>query len=228
LVFTLALALVTSAGCSAPGAGSAPFLEERPAAPAVGDGVGLASESVLYSDDFSNPPTGWGTWNRGGGSVEYHNGGLRILVSQAQFDFWSVAGQKFADAVIEVDALRIGGPNDNDFGILCRYRDQNNFYMLVASSDGYYGIAKMKDGQHSTISGDQLQYSSALLEGDQPAPIRLRAACAGTRLTLAINGETLAQAEDGDFESGDVGVLAGSYDTPGVDILFDNFVVKRP
>ncbi len=31
--------------------------------------------------------------------------------------------------------------------------------MLVASSDGYYGIAKMRNGQYSMIGGQQLQYS---------------------------------------------------------------------
>lgn len=182
--------------------------------------------TVLFSDDFSNPPTGWGTWSRGGASVEYHNGGLRILVNEPQFDFWSVAGQKFADAVIEVDALKMGGPDDNDFGVICRYQNKDNFYMLVASSDGYYGIAKMKDGLYGMIGADQLQYSSAIAQGQSLN--RLRAGCIGAKLRLYVNGELLMEAEDGDFASGDVGVIAGAYDTPGVDILFDNFVVTKP
>lgn len=212
-IIAAALLLTLAAGCV-----NGPVVEIQDAEPASG--------IVLYEDDFSNPPTGWGTWSKGGASVEYHNGGLRILIGQAQYDFWSVAGQKFADATIEVDAEKIGGPDDNDFGIICRYQDKDNFYMLVASSDGYYGIAKMKDGQYSMIGADQLQYSSVITRGH--AVNRVRADCIGNQLTLYVNGQKLMYAQDDDFASGDVGVLAGAYDAQGVDVLFDNFVVKKP
>jgi hypothetical protein len=33
---------------------------------------------------------------------------------------------------------------------------------------------------------------------------------------------------DSDFASGDVGLLAGTYDEVGTDIHFDNFVVRKP
>ncbi len=193
------------------------------ASPSVSD---IEAGVPLFSDDFSNPPSGWGTWNRGGALVEYHGGGLRILVTEPQFDYWSVAGQKFSDASISVDAIKLGGPDDNDFGIVCRYADKDNFYMLVASSDGYYGIAKMKDGQHSMIHAEQLQYSDVIASGQ--AVNHLRADCIGATLALYVNGQKLAEAQDQEFTSGDVGVIAGAYDTHGVDILFDNFVVTKP
>jgi hypothetical protein len=188
--------------------------------------------TVLYTDDFSNTHTGWGIWNRDGAVVDYHNGGLRIQVDENQYDFWSVAGMNFRDAQIEVDATRIGGPTDNDFGILCRYRNKDNFYMLVVSSDGYYGIARMENGQYSMIGAQQLQYSSALASAGAAVqgqgPLHLRADCVGSTLRLYANGQKLMEAQDGDFPSGDVGVLAGAYNGKGVDILFDNFVVKKP
>jgi hypothetical protein len=186
----------------------------------------LASGEILFSDDFSKTPSGWGTWSRGGASVAYASGGLRVLVEQAQFDFWSVAGQRFENVNIEVDATKIGGPDDNDFGVVCRYKNKDNFYMLVASSDGYYGIAKMRDGQYGMIGADQMQYSSAILQGQ--ATNHLRAVCAGEVLRLYANGQLLMETTDSDIRSGDVGVIAGAYNTAGVDILFDNFVVKAP
>lgn len=206
-------ALLILAGCSA-------ILGGAKAADASEPGT------VLFSDDFSKPPSGWGTWSKGGASVAYYYGGLRILVDEEQFDFWSVAGQKFTDARIEVDAAKLNGPDDNDFGIVCRYKDKDNFYMLVASSDGYYGIAKMKGGQHGMIGADQLQYSGAIARGQ--AANHLRADCIGSTLTLYVNGQQLMQAQDTEFTTGDVGVVAGAYDTRGVDIYFDNFVVKKP
>jgi hypothetical protein len=38
----------------------------------------------------------------------------------------------------------------------------------------------------------------------------------------------VAQAQDPDFPEGDVGLLAGTFTQPGVDVIFDNFVVLQP
>ena len=52
--------------------------------------------------------------------------------------------------------------------------------------------------------------------------------CAGSKLSLFANGQKLEEAQDAEFSSGDVGLLAGAYHVEGVDIVFDNFVVKKP
>jgi hypothetical protein len=212
LAFFLVLAIVV-AGCSILPAMQAEQPEPQPG-------------TVLFSDDFSRPPGGWGIWNREGALVDYYSGGLRIKVQEPQYDFWSVAGKTISDAQIEVDAIKLDGPDDNSFGLICRYQDRSNFYMLVASSDGYYGIAKLKEGRHSMIGSEQLQYSSAIIQGQ--ALNRLRADCVGQRLSLYVNGQQLISVEDADFSAGDVGVLAGAYDVTDVDILFDNFMVIQP
>ena len=186
----------------------------------------LPSGAILFQDDFSNPNSGWGEWEEEGAEVKYKQGGLRILVNQPQFDYWSVAGREFSDTQIEVDARLIGKETDNDYGLICRYQDQDNFYMLVISSDGYYGIAKMKDGEHTMIGAEQLQYSTAIAQGNSTN--HLRADCVGQTLTLYANDQKLMEATDGEYLSGDVGLLAGAYDRGDVDILFDNFVVKKP
>jgi hypothetical protein len=213
-LIALVLVLVLSQGCAVGSLIGGPSLDN------------LQPGTLLFSDDFSSPPSGWGTWSRDGAVVEYHNGGLRIHVKEAQYDFWSVAGKNFADVQVEVDAVKIGGPDDNDYGIICRYVNKDNFYMLVISSDGYYGIAKMKNGQHSMIGTEQLQYNRAAINGQ--GNNNLRADCVGQTLSIYANGHKLMETQDTDFASGDVGVLVGAYNLPGVDILFDNFVVKMP
>lgn len=212
-ILALSLLALFGTACSALGAAGASGQNQLPG-------------NILFQDDFSNTFSGWGVYNQGGAVVEYHNGGLRILVEEPQYDFWSVAGKDFADVLIEADAAKLAGPDDNDFGLICRYQNKDNFYMLVISSDGYYGIAKMKDGQYSMINPEQLQYSPAIAQGQ--AANHLQVSCVGSVLTLSVNGQKLIEALDTDFTSGDVGLLAGAYDVPGVDILFDNFVVKKP
>jgi len=68
--------------------------------------------------------------------------------------------------------------------------------------------------------------SEIILKGD--ATNHLRADCIGSKLSLYVNGEFLAQSEDSEFTSGDVGVMAGTLESPGTDIRFDNFVVSKP
>jgi hypothetical protein len=186
----------------------------------------VKSGDIIFRDNFSQVPSGWGTWERDEAVVAYEQGGLRILVNQADFDFWSVAGRHIEDAVIEVDVQRLAGPEDNDFGVICRYQDAKNFYMFLVSSDGYYGIAKLKEDQHSLIGVDQLKYSDRI-RPDQSSH-RLRADCVGENLKLYVDGNLMLEAHDSDFSTGDVGVLAGAYSTPGVDVLFDNFEVRQP
>lgn len=182
---------------------------------------------ILVADGFNDPKTGWDTWSNDNGSmVVYQNDALRILVNEAQYDYWSRPGLEMKNVHIEVDAAKVGGPDDNDFGIICRYIDQDNFYAMLISSDGYYGILKVKEGEYSMLGSESMQFSEAIRQGD--AINHLRADCVEDGLILWVNGEKLLIARDGDFSEGDVGVIAGTNDTPGVDILFDNFVVYNP
>jgi hypothetical protein len=193
--------------------------------PAQSMGQTPSANQILFKDDFSNVPSTWGTWERDGGVITYEQGGLRILVNKPNFDFWSVAGKQFQDITIDVDVTRLAGPEDNDFGVICRYLDGRNFYMFLVSSDGYYGIAKVKNDQRSLIGIEQLKYTDRIQSGQTAH--QLRATCVGSTLALTVDGELLLTAQDTDFTSGDVGVLAGAYSTPGVDILFDNFEVRQ-
>jgi hypothetical protein len=185
-----------------------------------------APGEVLFEDDFSDVPSGWGTWNREGGLIAYEQGSLRILVNDVNYDYWSVAGKKFRDLGVGGDVTRKAGAGGNDFGLICRYQDKHNFYMFLVSSDGYYGIAKLKEDQHSLIGTKQLQYSENI-KPDKTGH-HLQASCVGDSLRLSVDGQALLEVHDSDFSHGDVGVLAGAYTKTGVDILFDNFKVKQP
>jgi hypothetical protein len=56
----------------------------------------------------------------------------------------------------------------------------------------------------------------------------VRADCLGYDLRLYINGVLVAEAQAAEWPAGDVGMIAGTYDTPGVRIYFDNFSVVQP
>jgi hypothetical protein len=125
-----------------------------------------------------------------------------------------------------MDATKNGGPDYNDFGIICRYTSAKNFYYGVIGSDGFYAIfKKTKEGGIQLGSGAE-QFSNKIMLG--AAPNHIRFDCVGSTLTLYVNGTQIDQQTDGDYATGNVGLIAGSYKESGTDILFDNFIVNKP
>jgi hypothetical protein len=133
---------------------------------------------------------------------------------------------KFGDVRVDVDVTKTAGPDDNYFGVICRYKDGSNFYILAISSDGYYGIIKVLDGSLSLLGAEQMQPSEAIQQGN--AANHLSAECKGKTLSLSVNGQPLFTVEDGAFSSGDVGLEVTTRQAGGVDVLFTNFSVTKP
>lgn len=191
-----------------------------------GDGDSTQDSNILFQDDFSKPSSGWDSYSDELGTTDYGDGVYRIYVNEVNVDYWANPGKNFGDAVIRVDAEKVGGPDDNDFGLLCRYVDEMNFYFFLASSDGYYAIGRMINGSQELLGQDQLILTEAIVQGSSTNA--LEASCVGTTLSFRINGQTVATVEDASFSEGDVGLIAGTYDNPGTDIYFDNFTVSKP
>jgi hypothetical protein len=186
-----------------------------------------ASETgILFQDDFSDPGSGWDQVSFGTGVTDYADGVYRIYVNEPTVDYWANPGLNFGDVRVEVEATKVGGPDDNDLGIICRYQDTENFYFAVISSDGFAGIVKADGGEQTPISSEALEPSDAVREGDATNTIRFD--CVGDSLTLMVNGKQVATATDAEWADGDVGLVAGTFDTPGTDVHFDNFVVREP
>ena len=184
------------------------------------------SGKVLFQDDFSKPSSGWNRVTTTKGQTDYADGVYRIFVNEPNLDIWSMPGRNLSDVRIEVDALKVGGERDNRFGIICRAISTDSFYTFIVSSDGYYGIGKINGQDYNLIGMDALQPSKAIRLGS--ALNSLRADCIADRLALYVNGEKLAEVRDDEFASGDVGLIAGAYQSAGTDIRFDNFIVYQP
>jgi len=214
LMVIIALILLSSIACAAlSGIGSS---TNEPA----------LSPNVLFQDDFSDSSSGWDQVNVTEGITDYQNGHYRILVNTDDTDIWANPGLYFTDVVVEVDATKVGGPDDNDFGVICRYQDVENFYFFIISSDGFYGIGKYDNAEWILLNEDQMLPTEDVNQGN--ATNRIQADCVGTRLVLYANNVKLAEIEDSSFSSGDIGLLAGTLAETGVDIQFDNLVVKKP
>lgn len=184
-----------------------------------------AAGAILFQDDFSNPQSGWSTYQDIDGLMNYEGGSYHILVDVPNAWFWATTEVKLADASIEVQAEKVAGPDDNVLGLICRYQDDQNFYLLVISSDGYYAILKRLNGS-TTVFDEGMQYSQVIHQGETVNT--LRADCVGNTLTLYANGTRLAQVVDSTFNEGVPGLIVGTFNTAGTDIVFDDFIVSKP
>jgi hypothetical protein len=186
----------------------------------------VPSGSVLFQDDFSYTAGGWDREQNAVYATDYDGGAYRIQVFEPNTEAWANPRLMLGDVRIEVDATKLAGPDDNIFGVLCRYQDARNFYFLAISSDGYVGIGVSKDGRRKLLIDDVMLPSSAVAQGDSTNHIR--ADCIGFELQLYVNGTLVAETHSAEWEDGDVGLLVGTYDQPGADISFDNFSVIKP
>ena len=184
------------------------------------------SGTVLFSDTFSSAESGWNTWNQNGSYVIYQADGLRFFVDKPHLDFYSNPGYTFSDVRIEVEAIKVGGPDNNTFGVICRMQDEKNYYAFVISSDGYAGIIKVVEGVYQLINNDSMEFAPSVRQGE--AINYLVVTCQYNFLKLDINGENQFSIQDNSFTHGDVGLIAGSFEEPGVDIFFDNLTVFQP
>lgn len=210
---TLALALATIA-CQAI---SGPTVEKQAEIP---------PGEVLFKDDFSDPNSGWDQTTTVHGVTDYVEGKYRIFVNEINTDTWANPGLNFGDVHIEVEATKIGGPDDNDFGIMCRVQSPSQYYFFIISSDGYFGIGKVNGEQQEVLGVESLQPSEAIRQG--AGTNLIKATCIGDELSLTVNDVMLYSVNDAEFGSGDVGLIAGTFTKPGTDIHFDNFVVLKP
>ncbi len=215
ILFVALLALIAIA-CQAASSGSG-----------TGGGGSTPAPTVLFKDDFSKTDSGWSTANDADGINDYQDGGFRFLVNKVNWYFWSNPGRSFSDVTIEVDGKKLAGPDENDYGVICRYSDTDNFYFFTIGSDGYYGVSKYVAGKDSLVGMTQLEQNTNVIKGGD-ATNHIKVTCKGSSLTLEVNGTILADVLDTDLTSGDIGLIAGSYDTVGVDVSFDNLIVTKP
>jgi hypothetical protein len=189
----------------------------------AGVNSGNSENTPFFMDDFTDHQNGWKLTIQDEGIVQYDGDAIRMLIKNPGTELWSTPGISVKDSSINVDAEKISGPDNNLFGLICRYKDADNFYAFLVSSDGYYAIVKNIGGERKILSSDSFEPSGFIQKG--ASNNHIRADCVDKTLTLYVNWEKVDEVPDIDLSSGDVGIIAGTFTEPGSDIKFDNFIV---
>jgi hypothetical protein len=188
---------------------------------------------LLFEDDFSDPASGWyvDQDEGGNGSYTYEGGVYAVTALSSGLQMWGPAGRSFGDVVITVDATQVSAPaNDNNgYGVGCRIQDDGAGYYLRISGDGYYGAHRVTydtQGEETFTVLVEWTRTDAINLGN--AANHIEATCAGSQLTLTVNGQIVLIAEDDTFTEGDIALTVTTYEDEPTTVHFDNVVVREP
>lgn len=225
--------------------------------------------SLLYAASFDGGPESSsgdgfnGEWNQYAGrlSTAIEDGQMRVSIGEADSGAYSIAAPYFGDFDLRVAAEAIDGPVDNGYGVVFRLQnkdntsfDDDNYYLFLISSDGWYQVSRVVDGQPQVLS-DWIE-SSAIRQGLN-AVNDLRVIARDTQFHFYINeeniplclstgdtpiGQAIYNAETGECSGGEValvltdsaipngqiGVTAQATSDAGVVAAFDNLLVYAP
>ena len=183
-------------------------------------------DNALLKDDFSNSNSGWEAGVFEAGEVGYKDGAYFVTSTEKDAMMWGAAGRSFSNVIIDVDAVQVSAPsnNNNDYGIMCRVQFNGDGYSFNISGDGFFSIQKASND--SFIDLIEWQESEAIRQGNNVTN-HIRAVCDGEKLVLFANGQLLAETTDSSFTEGDIALTATTYESTMTEIHFDDLVVRN-
>lgn len=179
---------------------------------------------VFFSDDFSDTGSGWDSGTDEDSEWGYQDGEYRILVTKPKWVVWIKPGTSYdiANLSLSVEAHSVAGTDDNEYGVIFRYLDGDNFYMFTISSDGQYHVQMQVKNEWVPLK--PWTKSAIIHQGRATNLIRVEAR--GTELQFFVNGELLTIVDDATFTSGNFGLVVGTFDEGGVEVRFDSVVLR--
>ncbi len=172
------------------------------------------AEAAIYASSLKGQVFGWPDRSGCTPSADgYH--------VQADVSCFAPTGDQ-GDFNLRVTAQQVSGDPGNPFGVTFRgdvnstSTGINNIYAFFIAGNGHWYFFKFLGGQPTLIQ----QGSSQAISGSGANVLGVRAQ--GTHFTLAVNGTTVASADDGSISSGKFGLQGFS----GSDIRFTDLSIR--
>lgn len=189
----------------------------------------MAQKTVLFSDDLSRWRSGWDSEPVDSSGRTFYSGGFLHILDKAPptGTNYHKLNKNFNDFILDFDTKTIDGTLNNWQGVEVRRQDNDNYYALDISADGYYAIVKFENGNRQGLTGSKGVYSSYIKTGIG-ATNHIRVEANKNSLSLSVNGHHLSSVTDNTFREGTVALSANSL-TSGTltEVAFNNLVITQ-
>jgi hypothetical protein len=177
---------------------------------------------VLYSDDFENEQSGWRQEADAVGQVQYSGGQYILSMTKGDYFAWSCAYHNFTDAVLTIDAMLVSGNADlTGPGIIWRFVDSNNFYVLRLFGNGNWRLDKQLDGEWKFLFNSTLNPPFDITQRF----IKIAVSFNKETSAIYINDKYMTSFQDPSITFGDICLVAIANASSAVTVSFDNLVV---
>lgn len=205
-----------------------PGLQELAPVETPHDHLHAEQDEILYSDEFTDPGSGWAKVTFDNYFIGYHEPDYYHVDVHVPNDYVEVAlpGQSFADFTAEAkvfaDEANTAPEGDFRYGLMVR-RSGKQYYAftlsprtqtwyVLKSSPGGLGVLEQGASAAPGVNGEDM----------------LRVSAVGDTLTFAVNGQLVSQIEDSDYPNGELGFYVETFDAPRAHIHFDSLAVHSP
>lgn len=184
-----------------------------------------APDKPLFFDDFTQDNGLWETFTEEGATAQIADGQITLANSQPATVALSVAALNVGDFDMTMTATFVDGDSANSYGIIFRYLNEQTFYRLDLTGDGYWGISRRLD--ESWVSVNELRASPAIHTG--PGAVNtVRLTAQANNFAVYANDMLLGTVADNTLEIGRIGVFVSTFDNANVRAQFDNIRVVKP
>ena len=182
------------------------------------------SGTLVASDDFSDPTSGWGnlpSWSSG--YYYRYESGAYVVEIQPGSNMWLFSTYTTLDLTnsrAEADLTLASGDTDAGVGLLLRYQDTNNFYLFEINGAGHFDSFKRVLG---TWADSGWASSSAINPMGQSNHVVF--AASGNTLSAWINGTLVLTVTDSSLSHGSAGFYTEALGSTPVKAVIDNLKI---
>ncbi len=186
-----------------------------------------SAAAAVVEDQFSPPNAAWARFDTAESAV-YAQGGELYLEDRGKgvAVYAPFAGKTYTDVAIAVQVRHVQGTVNNWMGVICRQQDENDYYLLAISADGYYLILLVENGVPAPLVGPQ--FDEGIKTGKARNSLEVR--CQGEQLSLRVKGAFTVTVSDNSLRKpGGVALFADAVERGETAVVaFDNFVLTQP
>ncbi len=215
-LLTLLLLLLLMAACSSP----------TPSPPPTATAT-TPSATSSFKDDFEPPNPAWARFETAESAVYAQAGELFLEDRGKGIGVYApLASKTYTDTMVTVQVRHVQGTVNNWMGVICRQLDQDNYYLLAISADGFYLVLRVEDGIQMPLVGPET--SDFIHTGKARNDLGVR--CVGNALSLWVNDERVSTYLDNALHgAGGVALFSDAVERGETSVTaFDNFTLTKP